>query len=1050
MKSTIRYILIVFFILLALSGLVSFFASDDAPTEQIPLSQVVSKINSGEAKDIIISGDDVEIKAGEKTYLSKKETGVGLSESLVNLGVDQTKLAAVNFSTKEESGTVSLLANLLPLALPILLLLFIFWFMIRQAKQGSMQFLSFGKSKAKLANTEGGKKITFKDVAGLEESKQEIQEVVEFLRDPKRFHKLGARIPRGILLIGSPGTGKTLLAKAVANEAGVPFYSVSGSEFVEMFVGVGANRVRDTFDLAKRTSPAIIFIDEIDAVGRHRGAGLGGGHDEREQTLNQILVEMDGFSTDNAVVVLAASVTGDTPVLVKRAGETKLLPIKAVIDPYYRDGEADDEKASPDIQVLGFDKKPVSKNLSDRLYFKQSAFKNVRSVFRHKVKEIYEIKYLGGTLRTTGNHSVFVRSPRGVMAKAVSTLKPGDSLIDIPYIANRNHKSLRETRAHTFPTDFSLELPVYQPVFADQETVRQIYQFALANQEKLSQSVIANNFNLSQTVISHWQTGLNLPRSLSRQYFKHALPETVKVTPDLMRLFGYYAAEGYARKEVDFCFNKKEFSKIEDLKSLLHSHFGLMPDKEIVRGNAINIVYYSKPLACFFSHYCGLGAHHKHIPGFLFEAPREYFIEFFRGYFNGDGHQDKQGRIEITSVSQQIILELNWLARMHGYKSFVHSFVAKAGRTINNGRPLAAVTAWRLGFGRSQNPLETVSARAAIRRPIIKSVKKVPYNDYVYDFCGCDNEAFFGGQSPLLLHNTNRPDILDPALLRPGRFDRRIILDEPSLNDREKILELHTQDKPLAKDIDLRVVAERTPGFSGADLANLVNEAAILAARLNQTQITQHNILQSIERVILGPERRSHILSKKEKEITAYHEAGHALVAASLPHSDPVHKVSIVARGRAGGYTLKLPSQDRHLRSRSEFESELAVLLAGYAAERTIFNELTTGASNDLRVASDLARKMVTQFGMSDLLGPIVYGEKEELVFLGKEMTTQKNYSESIALTIDKEVKRFIIRGLNTAKKILVEKGHQLQKIAKVLIEKETLEQKEFYALLKA
>ena len=271
-----------------------------------------------------------------------------------------------------------------------------------------------------------------------------------------------------------------------------------------------------------------------------------------------------------------------------------------------------------------------------------------------------------------------------------------------------------------------------------------------------------------------------------------------------------------------------------------------------------------------------------------------------------------------------------------------------------------------------------------------------------------------------------------------------------SFRDREKILELHTQDKPLAKDIDLRVVAERTPGFSGADLANLVNEAAILAARLNQTQITQHNILQSIERVILGPERRSHILSKKEKEITAYHEAGHALVAASLPHSDPVHKVSIVARGRAGGYTLKLPSQDRHLRSRSEFESELAVLLAGYAAERTIFNELTTGASNDLRVASDLARKMVTQFGMSDLLGPIVYGEKEELVFLGKEMTTQKNYSESIALTIDKEVKRFIIRGLNTAKKILVEKGHQLQKIAKVLIEKETLEQKEFYALLKA
>src|SRR3989344_170507 len=362
---------------------------------------------------------------------------------------------------------------------------------------------------------------------------------------------------------------------------------------------------------------------------------------------------------------------------------------------------------------------------------------------------------------------------------------------------------------------------------------------------------------------------------------------------------------------------------MNDLKNLLKKIFNLEPDKEIVRGSATNIVFYSKPLAEFFGKYCGKGAHNKHLPSFLFDAPREYFVEFFRGYFNGDGHKDKQSRLEITSVSKQLIMELNWLSRMHGFKSFIHSFTAKEGRVINSGKPLKAVTAWRIGFGKTQNPLEKIVGKASIKRPIIQSIKKLPYDDYVYDFCGCDNEAFFGGESPLLLHTTTRPDILDPALLRPGRFDRRIILDEPSMNDREKILELHTQDKPLAKDIDLRVVAERTPGFSGADLANLVNEAAILAARLNQTQITQHNILQSIERVILGPERRSHILSKKEKEITAYHEAGHALVAASLPHSDPVHKVSIVARGRAGGYTLKLPSQDRHLRSRSEFESEL-------------------------------------------------------------------------------------------------------------------------------
>jgi len=423
------------------------------------------------------------------------------------------------------------------------------------------------------------------------------------LKDPKRFHKLGAKIPRGILLIGAPGTGKTLLAKAVANEASVPFYSVSGSEFVEMFVGVGANRVRDTFDTARKTAPSIVFIDEIDAVGRHRGAGLGGGHDEREQTLNQILVEMDGFNTNDAVIVMAA---------------------------------------------------------------------------------------------------------------------------------------------------------------------------------------------------------------------------------------------------------------------------------------------------------------------------------------------------------------------------------------------------------------------------------------------------------------TNRPDILDPALLRPGRFDRRIILDDPSIKDREEILKIHTLDKPLAKKVNLRVVAERTPGFSGADLANLVNEAAILATRKNQKEIIQENILQSIEKVMFGPERRSHAFTKKEKEITAYHEAGHALVANFLPNIDPVHKISIISRGRVGGYTLKLPTEDKHLRSKSEFESELAVLLGGYTAERMIFNELTTGASNDLKVASDLARKMVTEYGMSDKLGPINFKSDSDVVFLGKEMSSGKGYSEATAFLIDKEISKLISMAIKKAKEILAKQINKLNKVAKALIQKEVLEQKDFYALVKS
>lgn len=605
MKSYVRYFLIVFGILMIAAGIAAFFDSSLQSPPTIALSEVVTKINAGSIKELDVKGDTIQVIAtnGDQS-LAKKETAISAFETLANLGADKAKLSAVKIQVQDPSGLESLFSNILPIVVPFLFVWLIFWFMFRQAQKGSGQAMSFGKSKAQLANTSSGgrKPVTFSDVAGLIEAKAEVSEVVEFLKDPQKFHKLGARIPRGVLLVGSPGTGKTLLARAVANEAHVPFYYVSGSEFVEMFVGVGANRVRDTFELAKKTSPSIIFIDEIDAVGRHRGAGLGGGHDEREQTLNQILVEMDGFDTNNAVIVMGA---------------------------------------------------------------------------------------------------------------------------------------------------------------------------------------------------------------------------------------------------------------------------------------------------------------------------------------------------------------------------------------------------------------------------------------------------------------TNRPDILDPALLRPGRFDRRVILDEPSLKDREAILKIHALDKPLAKNVNLIPVAERTVGFSGAELANLLNEAAILAARSNQAEITQNNILEAIEKVILGPERRSHVMSKKEKEITAYHEAGHALVAHSLPNSDPVHKVSIVSRGRAGGFTMKVPSEDKYLKSKPEFEAELAMLLAGYAAEKLIFKQTTTGASNDLKVASELARRMITQYGMSDALGPVSFHEKDDLVFLGKDLSSSKSYSETIAYQIDTEIKKFVSKGLTLAKKILSQHIDKLNIVAKELIKKETLEQKEFYALVR-
>lgn len=603
MKNLFKNIVIIFLVFLLISSVFTLFNSPFSDEKTVELSTLVNEINEGKVKHILVKGDTLEIELtdGAKQRV-KKEVESSLSETLANYGVPTEKLKEINIRVDDNGGTV-FLTSFLPILLPLLIIGGFVWFLLKQAQRGNVQALSFGRSRAKVVDPNKDKKgrITFRDVAGLKEAKEELWEVVDFLKTPKKFIDIGAKIPKGVLLVGPPGTGKTLLARAVANEAGVPFFHTSGSEFVEMFVGVGAARIRDTFKNAKKNAPAILFIDELDAVGRHRGAGLGGGHDEREQTLNQILVEMDGFEPNASVVVMAA---------------------------------------------------------------------------------------------------------------------------------------------------------------------------------------------------------------------------------------------------------------------------------------------------------------------------------------------------------------------------------------------------------------------------------------------------------------TNRPDVLDPALLRPGRFDRRVMLDLPDINDREEILKIHARNKPFDKTVGLRQIAERTPGFSGADLANLVNEAAILAARRNKKVVSQDELREAIEKVLLGPERKSHILSPKEKEIAAYHEAGHALVAASLPNADPVHKVSIVSRGRAAGYTLKLPSEDRHLHTRSEFLDDLAVFLGGYAAEKMIFNEITTGASSDIQQASDLARKLITQYGMSDILGPVRWGSGEEMVFLGKEITTERHYSEKVAAKIDIEVAKLIDNALKTAQKILMKKNGKLQEIAKRLIEKETIEKQEFEQLV--
>ena len=818
-----------------------------------------------------------------------------------------------------------------------------------------------------------------------------------------------------------------------------------------MFVGVGASRVRDLFKMAKNTAPSIIFVDEIDAVGRVRGTGVGGGNDEREQTLNQLLVEMDGFEQNEKVIVMAASVTGDTPVLIQKNGTISLVPIEEVVDPYYAGSNQEGEIAAGDLHTLGFEYKKTKKHF-DSPFFGNSSFKRVRGVFRHKVKEIYEINYQGGTVRATGNHSVFVRSHKGVLAKPVTELRPNEILVSLPFIANRTSKINRNIRAHDFSASeqFDLSLAVYAPLLSPYTKLAEDYQYAISD-DSGSQAMAASSIGVSQRSVGLWRSTPRMPRALSMAYFKYMLPEEVQATPDLMRLFGYYTAEGYSRKELDFCFDVKEVKEINDVKKLMKDIFGIEPDAErSITKNAINIVYNSKPLAVFFGHHCGIGAHGKHIPQFLFTAPKNYFVEFLRGYAAGDGHVDKRGRLTLTSVSKQLLTELMWLSKMYGHNAYIGSFVTKEGRTINGGKPIKSSVAWRLGFGKTQNPINPKPGKQSILRPIIKSIKKVAFDGFVYDFCGCENEAFFGGVSPVLLHNTNRPDVLDPALLRPGRFDRRVTIDLPDRKDREAILEIHARKKPFAEDVNLAVIAERTPGFSGADLYSLMNEAAILAARENRLKVAQFDLVRSIEKVMMGPERKSHLLSKKEKELTAYHEAGHALVASVLPHADPVHKVSIISRGRAAGYTLHLPLEDRKLQSKKEFLDDIAVSLAGYVTEKLIINDVTTGPSNDLQVSTALARDMVTKYGMSDKLGALALEGSGGRAMFGARGVEEGEYSEQVSAEIDSEVSIIMKEAYRRAQEVITKHRPLLNAIAKQLIEKETIERAEFETILVA
>ena len=599
MKPLSKNIIFALLAVIIMGAIFSTYSVKTAKTEDVTVGQMVEKIQGGSVKALSIEGDSIVAELADGSKASAATQGRGSVEELLgNYGVTADQLKAASIAVKKPSFQSYVMTYLLPTLFPIALLAIFFLFMLKQMQGANSKAMMFGQSGAKEI-TDKKQMTKFADVAGAIEAKEELGEIVEFLKNPKKFSDLGAKIPKGVLLMGPPGTGKTLLTRAVAGEAEVPFFYISGSEFVEMFVGVGASRVRDLFSRAKKSAPCIIFIDEIDAVGRQRGSGMGGSHDEREQTLNQILTEMDGFETNIGIIIIAA---------------------------------------------------------------------------------------------------------------------------------------------------------------------------------------------------------------------------------------------------------------------------------------------------------------------------------------------------------------------------------------------------------------------------------------------------------------TNRPDVLDPALLRPGRFDRRVTLDLPDIKDRQAILTIHGKNKPLTADVDLHRVAQRTVGFSGADLGNLMNEAAIRAGRRNAKEVTGEDVLTSIEKVLLGPERKSHVMNAEEKRVTSYHEVGHALVAQMLPDADPVHKVSIISRGSAGGYTMKLPSEDRSMHKRKQFLADLAMSLGGYVAEQETFGDITTGASDDLKRCNRLARELVVRYGMSDL-GPRTFGERDDMPFLGKSYGETRNYSEKTAESIDAEVTKLVIGAMEVARGIIRDEKAYLDKIAEKLLAEEVIEKDAFDAI---
>ena len=1031
MKNLLKNFIFILLIFLVISGVFTLFSQPSGKEKQLPLTQLVGEINQGKIKNITVSGDNLDIIYQDDTKAkSMKETGTALSQSLINYGVDEEKLKAVGVEMKESGGTWSWMGPILFAVLPLLLFGLFFWMIFRQAKTGTMQAFDFTKARARLFGAEGhpSERITFKDVAGLKEAKEELKEIVDFLKNSEKFLQMGARIPRGVLLMGAPGTGKcitgdslVLTNKGLIEIKDIPRYfsfdekshQVYGAKLPTIDIKESKNEIglaSHWYDLGEQPTIKITLKQgfELEGTLEHPIVILNENGRLEFKPLSQlknddfVAIKFNGqhfgslkeIKPDRAY--LLGLLTGDGNLShSNRIGLTTIDPeIANSFNTYMNKNYGEEIKIGNSSD--GITKTVTSWKVKKDLYnagmsYLLSYDKTVPYTVMQAPKEII-VAFLQGLFDTDG---YFERYNFGY---ATVSKKLSDQilmlLLNLGVIAHRRIKS---------HVDVYHPRPVYEITVSGSalKAFKKEVGFRLTRKQKLLEDYLEShpkeNTNIDlfpfvvNTIENTWKKISKSGKSNSR--FANLIDKVRDrkiISRNSLGLFlDLFKKCGLKDNQISYLKNlydaKLFFSPIAKIDNCRNRVYDFTVPK-----------YHSFIANGLVSHNTLLAravAGEAHVP--FFHISGSEFVEMFVGV--GAGRvRDLFSTAKKAAPSIIFIDELDAIGRHRG-----------AG----------------LGGGHDE--------------------REQTLNQILVEMDGFERDT-----NVIVVAATNRPDVLDPALLRPGRFDRRVVLDLPDVNDREEVLKIHCQGKPLALNINLREIAERTPGFSGADLASVVNEAALLAARKNKHQVFQEELLDSIEKVLLGPERKSHILSKKEKEVAAFHEAGHALVSSSLPDAEPVRKISIVARGLAAGYTLKMPAEERRIKTKSEFLSEMATLLAGFCAEKLKFREITTGASNDLERASELARKLVKEYGMSSL-GPVSFGEKEEMVFLGKEFGEQRNYSEKVAALIDKEVEKFIKNAEEKADRILAKRRHLLNKIAETLIRKETIEREEFESLIK-